>query len=377
MSTLLLVLAAIALLGQLACAWAVAFNYEHAPDLEREPMGPTPPLLVVVPARNEEKNLAPCLEALAASHYPGRLRIRVIDDGSTDRTGEIARALAAADPRIEVKTGAPLPAGWLGKNHALWQGTRGADESFLLFVDADLRVAPEALGRTVAAAERTSADLLTMVPRVTVASFWELCVQPLVAQLIFAAVPTREINQPHKPPASAIGPFLLFRRSAYERIGGHEAVRAQVVEDLKLAEAVKRAGLRLLYGRGIGLASLRMYDSLGGIVRGWSKNFHVAFGRAPWVAPLLAAGLLTVFAGPYLLPWAAAAAQAPAALVVSAAAISVAWWGRLDCARRWGISREKPWLAPLGALVVSWIILRAAWRVLARRPIEWKGRQVR
>jgi hypothetical protein len=166
---------------------------------------------------------------------------------------------------------------------------------------------------------------------------------------------------------------MLFRRSAYEQIGGHEAVRAEVVEDRALAEAVKAAGLRLALVRGVELASLRMYDSLGAIVRGWSKNFHVALGGATWAAPLAAAALLLVFAGPYLLPIAAALAGAPRAAAVGLGAAAVAVVARLDLARRYGVSARAPWLAPLGAAVVALIMLRSVLPV----AMEWKGRPIR
>jgi hypothetical protein len=140
-----------------------------------------------------------------------------------------------------------------------------------------------------------------------------------------------------------------------------------------LAEAVKRAGLRLVLARGVELASLRMYDSLGAIVRGWSKNFHVALGGAAWAAPLAGALLLAVYAGPYLVPLVAAAAGARRALVVGAAAAAVAVLGRLDLARRYGVTARAFWLAPLGAAVVAGILLRS----VLPGAVEWKGRVVR
>ena len=371
---MLVALAALALVGQAVTALLVWFNHRHTPPLGRAvELSEAPGLLCVVPARNEEQNIVPCVESLAASRYPGRLRIRVVDDGSTDRTAVLVRALAERSAGVELVAADAPPPGWLGKNHALFVGTRGAEEPWLLFVDADTRVAPDCLARAMGAALDRRADLLTMIPRIEALSFWERAVQPMIAGLIVASLPARDVNDPGKRAAAGIGPFMLFRRAAYERIGGHQAVRGEVVEDLALAEAVKKNGLQLSLVRGIELASLRMYDSLGAIVRGWSKNFHIALGPVPWTAPLVAALLLIVFAGPYLLPILAVAKSECAATWVGIGAALVALAGRFDLARRYGVTARSPWLAPLGAVVVALILLRS----VLPMAVQWKGRAVR
>jgi cellulose synthase/poly-beta-1,6-N-acetylglucosamine synthase-like glycosyltransferase len=371
---MLVALASVALAGQAAMALLVWLNHRHTPGLGhavREDEAPS--LLCVVPARNEENNIVGCVESLAASRYPGPLRVRVIDDGSTDETAARVRELCSRLPRVELVASPPPPAGWLGKNHALFVGTRGAEEPWLLFVDADTRVAPECVARAVGSALDRGADLLTIVPRIEARSFWERAVQPIVAGLICAWLPAREINDPSKRAAAAIGPFMLFRRSAYERIGGHEAVRLEVVEDRALAEAVKAAGLRLSLMHGIEVASVRMYDSLSAIVRGWSKNFHVALGNAPWAAPAVAALIVVVYAGPYLLPLIAARTGEPRAIAVGIAAAAVAVLARFDLSRRYGVTPRSPWLAPLGAVVVALILIRS----VLPMQVQWKGRPVR
>src|SRR5215471_19320210 len=290
-------LAGLVLGAQALAMLLVWFQYAHAPDLGRETLDGAPPkVLAIVPARNEEKNIEACVAALCGSSYPG-LRVLVVDDGSTDATAELAREWGA-----EVIEAGELPEGWLGKNHACWVGTRAAkDEEFFWFIDADLRVEPDCLTHMVAAAQRTGADQVSLLPRVETLSFWEDAVQALVVQMIYAWIPTRDINDPKHKAAAATGPILLFRRSTYEKIGGHEAVRGEVVEDLRLAERTKAESGKLVYGRGIGLASLRMYDSLGAIVRGWGKNFHVALGGAQWFAPIAALGLFLTYGGPFVL----------------------------------------------------------------------------
>ena len=376
MIALLIVLCAVAALGQLAGLLVLRVNFRDTPTLDDEPaLADGPSVLVVVPARNEETNIAACLEALSKSIHK-RLIIRVVDDGSTDRTSELAHAVAARDPRIEIIRGVELPPGWMGKNHALWVGTRGATADYLLFVDADVRVGPECISRAVAAAERHRADLVTVMPRLLALGFWELAAQTQIAQLILGWLPARQINDPGHPRAQGIGPFMFFRRSAYEAIGGHESVRGEVVEDMRIAERLKHAGLRLLYMRGVNHVEVRMYDSLASLVRGYTKNFHEPMKNALWLAPILAAFHLVIFAGPYLLLPLALATHSPTAIVLSAAALAFSLLSRLDAHLRWRLTPRHPYLAPLGALIVAHILLSAALHTALHRPVLWKGRQV-
>jgi hypothetical protein len=167
---------------------------------------------------------------------------------------------------------------------------------------------------------------------------------------------------------------MLFRRSAYEAIGGHEAVRAEVVEDARLGERLKRSGRRLVFLQGVSLLSLRMYRDVRGIVRGFQKNFHEVI--PPWAAPIAAAATLVFIAGPWLLPVAAAAAGAWGPALVALAGGLLAVGGRIDLQRTWRLTARAPWLAPLGALVIVWILVGGAARRLIGRRVAWKGRAV-
>ncbi|MDP9001094.1 MAG: glycosyltransferase, partial [Myxococcota bacterium] len=346
--------------------WAIAavvvrHNHRHAPSIDHEAMaapgeGNPQSVCVVVPARDEERNIGACLEGLCRSDYP-RLRIRVVDDGSADGTPLIVAALARTDPRVELLRIDELPPGWLGKNHALWRGTRACHEDWLLFIDADMRVAPSCIARAVTAAQRRGADLLTIVPKLEMLTFWELAVQAVIVHAILLSLDSRNINDPASHRAAAIGPFMLFRRTAYEAVGGHEAVRAEVVEDLRLAEAVKRTGLRLVFARGTEVAILRMYDSLSAIVDGWSKNFHVSLGERSWHLPFAVVGLLFFYGAPWLVPLAGLVCGDFAGAAVGAAALAMAIAARLDFQRLYGVTAERAYLAPLGALVASWILV--------------------
>jgi cellulose synthase/poly-beta-1,6-N-acetylglucosamine synthase-like glycosyltransferase len=269
-----------------------------------------------------------------------------------------------------------LPDGWLGKNHALSCGTSGSGEDWLLFVDADLRVAPSCIARAVAAAERLGADLLTIGPKLETVTFWELAAQTTVAHAILLTLDARAINTRENRRAAAMGPFMLFRRTAYQTIGGHQNVRAEVIEDLRLAEAVKRAGLRLVFARGTDVATLRMYDSLDAIVRGWSKNFHVAVQGKLWLALVTVPWLLFFYGAPWILPIASIVCRDGPGAVAGAFAAAVAVAARIDFERLYGVTAQRPYLAPLGALVVGWILLRSVLLVVRGQPAEWKGRPV-
>jgi glycosyltransferase involved in cell wall biosynthesis len=375
-TALLWTLAALAAIGP-ALSWLLARkNFRDAPDLAAEPpLEPArePSLLVLVPARDEAAQIGACVRALLASRY-GNFRVRVVDDASSDGTAEAARAAASGDPRLEVVAAPPLPPGWLGKSHALWSGAQDAEAEWLLFADADLRVEPEAIGRAIAAGVRRDAALVTVLPRVVAESFWEVAAQVQIATYVIAWIPSREVNDPASPRSVGIGPFLLFRRSAYQEIGGHQAVRADVVEDARLAERVKRAGKRIAFLRGVDLLSVRMYRDLAGIVRGFQKNFHEMI--PPVAAPLAAAAALAFLAGPWIVPIAAAAARAwgPAALAATGCALAVGL--RLDLQRSCRLTARAPWLAPLGALVIAWILVVGAARRALGRGVAWKGRRV-
>jgi glycosyltransferase involved in cell wall biosynthesis len=362
-------LAGFVLGAQVLMALLVWFQYAHAPDLEDYELdGERPKVLAIVPARNEAGNIETCVAALRGSTYP-HLRVLVVDDDSNDGTPELAREWGA-----EVISAGDLPEGWLGKNHACWVGTRAAkDEEFFWFIDADLRVEPDCLGHMVAAAQRKGADQVSLMPRVETLSFWEDAAQALMVQIIYAWIPLRDINDPKHKAAAATGPILLCRRTKYEEVGGHEALKGEVVEDLRLAEKTKAAGGKLVYGRGISLAALRMYDSLGSIVRGWGKNTHVAWGNAQWIAPILALAMFLTYGAPFVLTAVFAALRLTTPAIVAGIASAVAIFARIDLRRRYRLTVRNLWAMPLGAAVVAYIFIRSS----TRRPIDWKGRAVR
>jgi chlorobactene glucosyltransferase len=344
---------------------------------------PAPLVSVIVPARNEAHNVGRVLASVNASRYP-RFEVVLVDDRSEDGTGALAREVERGRAeRLEVLQGAPLPEGWLGKPWACAQGVRRARGDYLLFTDADTVHDPDLLGRAMAAFAEDAADVVTVLGRQVMASFWERTVQPHVFVMLMSRFPGSWTMLPPRRWRDAIanGQFLLFRRDAYDAFGGHEAVRDEVVEDLRIAQLLVKGGWRLSMRGAEDALATRMYRGLSEIVAGWSKNvalgaLHtvppwlrpvllpaaVAYGAAVWLAPalVLAAALLGA-AGPAWLVWSA-----------TAVAVSALFWGAVGA--RMGVPFLYGLVYPLGAAVGVWIVLRS-W--VRGTRVEWKGREYR
>ncbi len=236
-----------------------------------------PYVSILVPARNEERNIKRCLTSLIQQDYPD-FEILVLDDHSEDATAEIVESFVAKDKRVRLFHGKPLPEGWLGKCYACDQLASRASGELLLFTDADTVHEPMALTAAVVEMERTQADLLTFITRFEMKTFWEKLLLPLVHFIAFAYLPFAFIKKSSNPHfAVANGQFMLFRRSAYEAIDGHQSVRDALVEDVWLGRKIKSQGLKLEVQDGSAVVSCRMYQSLREIWRGFSKNLFAAF----------------------------------------------------------------------------------------------------
>ncbi len=329
---------------------------------------------VCVPARNEARDIERCLNSLLNQAYP-HFEVIAVNDHSTDGTGAILKALSARDDRLIAIEGAALPQGWLGKPFALHQAQAKAQGELLLFTDADLFFEPHALETAVQALTQRQVDLLTLMPGSQFVSFWERAVQPVVFGMIASLSRFRKINRPEFSSAVGFGAFLLFRRDAYAKIGGHASVRQEVVEDMMLAKRAKKMGLRLLAAEGKSLLSLRMYHSLGEIWRGWRKNLFIALKRSV-PRTLYYAAVLLVF---LTTPWLVLAANLTLGTSGLATAIAVAGVG-LTLAASFKLCRElrmglaNALLFPLGAVVAAAIMLNSMAQALIWRRTEWRGR---
>ena len=347
------------------------------PQLRDYPPQASGPLVsVIIPARNEALNIATCVRSVLGTTYDP-VEIVVVDDRSTDGTGEIVERLAQAPEargRVRLVRGATLPAGWFGKQWALVQGYRVARGELLLFIDADTWHEPELIPRAVRALAAERVDLVTVLSRQEVVTFWERLVQPHVLLALASRVgDVRRINRTRTEwDAIANGQFILTSRPTYERAGTHEAVRDTVIDDLALAQAYVRQGLDIFLVHGPEYMSTRMYRDLAGIIEGWSKN--LALGVPLMFPPLplvrrAAVYLMWLPALCWILPpvlWAVYGWTWAAVTTLISLAIWI-WLYRAE-----GVPVWYALLYPVGAGMVAYIMIRSALR--GSRKIEWRGR---
>jgi hypothetical protein len=227
---------------------------------------------VIVPARNEETCLGTCLQSLV-SQSGVRFEIIVVDDGSTDRTREIARSF----PAVRVIDAGPLPQGWSGKNNAMAAGVKVATGEWLLFTDADTFHKPGSLDRAIAEAQDHAAALLSYSPEQEVRGFCEKAVMPVIFAELAATFQPALVSDPNSSAAAANGQYILITRQAYQAVGGHAAISASLLEDVALARAVKTSGRTIFFRFGGDAVRTRMYRSFSQLCEGWAKNLALLF----------------------------------------------------------------------------------------------------
>ena len=326
---------------------------------------------VLIPARNEEPNIAVCLETVI--DQPGVQEILVADDGSTDRTAEIVRQIAMRDPRVRVIHPGPVPPGWGGKTNACRALADAASGEWLLFLDADARLADGAAQRMIGEATRREVTLLSCWPQLDMAGFFERLLMPLLNFVLLTMYPAPLAARRRDTSLGlAHGACILARASEYRAIGGHAAVRGELFEDTRLAQHWRASGHRSLCLDGTGTVSVRMYDSLAGIWSGFRKNLFPAFRTqaAFWAFMLLHAA---VFLAPFVL---AALADGTAALLWACAAGAVVL-ARVALALRFGHPLWAALLHPVAEVFLLAIGIASWWQVVTGRGVEWKGRRYR
>jgi len=339
---------------------------------------PEPHVSAVVPARNEEANIAAAVESLSIQTVP--VEIIVVNDGSTDRTGEVLAELAQRIPQLRVVTTPELPEGWTGKNHAVNCGIEHAHAPWLLLTDADVRHAPTAVENGLAVARQTGAAMVSFSPDQELPTWWEKATIPLVYCRLADEYPYERVSDPQDKMAAANGEWLLVSRVAYNAVGGHAAVKDEILEDVALARLLKRSGCRLHYARAAGLARSRMYLRFEEMVEGWTKNLFLLFGRRRGTVAGAVAG----------------AALDSLVWLLALVAIWGAWHG-------WPVSR---WVLGLNLGIIGWrhfryfqalkrnryplvcllyytvgsvlfamLMLASARKYLRGQPLRWKGRE--
>src|SRR3990172_383045 len=225
---------------------------------------------VIIPARNEERMIRRVVGSLA--EQPEVSEILVVDDQSTDGTARVLESLAAEVPKLRALDAGPLPDGWVGKNHAAWQGAQRARGTWLLFTDADALHLKDSTARALLQAAASGAGILSFSPAQEMHCWWERAMIPFVYCRLAQLYSYAAVNDPRSPAAAANGQYLLIRRDAYEAVGGHAAVRGEVLEDIALARRAKDAGVRLHFAPDDGMVRVRMYANFRAMWEGWTKN---------------------------------------------------------------------------------------------------------
>jgi|YNPNPStandDraft_1061719.scaffolds.fasta_scaffold15159_5 chlorobactene glucosyltransferase len=384
----LTIVTSFSLLAWVFVLMAAADNWSKEPKIDAYtypgPPVPAPPLSVIIPARNERASISECLDAVLAQDYPS-FEVIVVDDRSEDGTPEVVEEYCRRDGRVRLIRGEPVPPGWAGKCHAIDQGVRAASGDYLLMLDTDTFLKPRCLSMAMRDAVEKNVDLYTLIFEAQCTRFWEKVVQPLMFQVILLGVPLRAINDPARKEAAAPGPFLLFRRSSYEAIGGHAGMRDEVVEDFRLAQKIKESGLRLYVVNAVSLVYSRRPIGLREIWRGWSRVLYTGLDKNPAVA----AGALLAMAIFMLLPWLvppaalwwmatqgfSTARAALCGLGVAHCAVFVALRKLLHVFYRLDFS--KAWLQPLATSIAMAMLANSFLVEAFSKPVVWKGRSYR
>lgn len=327
---------------------------------------------VLVPARNEEATIAGCLRSLLAQDYPN-LEIVVLDDGSTDDTAGIVRAVGRA--RVRLLRGSPLPPGWTGKNWACHQLAQAARGDLLCFVDADTTLAPGTISAAAALQEEQGAGLVSLLPRAERGSVSGSVLLPMIPHAMFALFPMALVHRAGHPGAAvAFGPFLLVTRAAYEAAGGHSARGDAIVDDVELSRAVKAAGYPVRLANGTDLVETRWYRGVGPIWRGFSKNAYGGVGYNPWLAGMVVLVLMPVLLLPFF--------RVGLGVVSGDLPGFAVWQVLLLLSNRMltsHLGRGPQWTTPLHPLMVAFWGLALGWSAMlsmTHRSVVWRDREV-
>ena len=341
-----------------------------------QPTGDLPKLSIIVPARDEERQIEDCVRSLQAQTYPD-FEIVVVDDRSRDATAAIVERIAARDARVRLVRGAELPSGWVGKPWALTQGANVAGGTWLLFTDADTTHEPLAASSSVRFARARELDFLSIITDQACISWPERALLPTILTSIALGVGSFDaINDPRRPNVALFnGQYILARRAAYDAIGGHAAVRGEIAEDFEFARLVKRDGRfsAMLVG-GAALVRARMYRSFGELWEGFTKNFALGVRGKPGAAASAIAFFAVLSPGTPLILIAALILHAWTAVAIAAASVLACQAAAEASMRAFRLPRWSGLWAPLGFAAVLAIFVASLLKH-ALGGVTWRGRR--
>ena len=374
-------------------AWLISIVLTLYGLSRRKPLLPTndlamtasdvPLVSVLVPARNEQHRvLAVCIRSILAQDY-GRFEVIAVDDRSTDATGEILETLARSDDRLLVVEGEEPPAGWLGKSYAMQQAFKHARGEWILATDADMIFDKAALRTAMASTLDRQGDAMTLIPHFEALSFWERVMIPTWTWVLLMFTLLYRISNPKTPGAVGIGGFFLMRRSVLERVGGYEALKDEVLEDVRLAEMIKRSGARLFTEHAPSLLSTRMYRNFGEMWECSTKNW---FAGMKFSLPFAMAGVCSMYLMSVVPPCVAVASaiglaagmRASLWLLFIPAAIS--WLAQVLVLAMASMSAEVSpgygLTSPLGLGLLYAMLFDSSIRITTGKGVTWKGRRI-
>ena len=381
----------ISALWLVAFAWLVIVFLTLRGLSRQKPLLPTPnlrltasdaPLVsILVPARNEQQRvLEPCIRSILAQDY-GNFEVIAVNDRSTDETGTILETLARSDERLRVIEGEELPPGWLGKPYAMQQALSHARGEWILATDADMIFEPSALRTALEHADENDGDALTLIPRFETGSFWERVMIPTWEWVFLMFAVFYRVHDPKSDRAAGIGGFFLVRRTVLDRAGGYEALKDEVMEDVRLGERIKRSGARLLIDRAPALIATRMYTNFREMWECSTKNW---FSGVNFSFPFALLCVVSMYVGAVVPPLIALvsifvmAFGAELGAVVVPAALS--WLLQVVIlaivSRRSGVSPVYAFTTPLGLALIYAMLFDSSVRITTGKGVTWKGRKV-
>jgi glycosyltransferase involved in cell wall biosynthesis len=323
----------------------------------------------IVPARNEEMTIEACVRSLARQAEIAE--IFVVDDHSTDRTNEIVQGLAKEICDLRLLDAREIPAGWLGKNHAVWEGAKHARSGWLLFTDADAELLDGAAAQALRIARETGAVLVSFSPEQVTKEWYEKALIPFVYSRLAKHFSFDAVTDPASNRAAANGQFLMIRADVYAKIDGHEGVAGEVLEDVALAKRVKSARYRIWFGSGTGTVRVRMYRSFDEMWDGWKKNLYLLVGGTPGA---VFRELATV------VPWITLALlllglKSPVPFVAGLGFLVAqhAAYGNTLLRNHF---RAKYILYYIPAVALYACVLWASYRAYSQGAVDWKGRRI-
>jgi glycosyltransferase involved in cell wall biosynthesis len=338
-------------------------------------------LSVIIPARNEERSLPTCLASLLIQSEPGftlghQWEIIIVNDASADKTREIAAKAAADHDGVILLDAPPLDVsnrgGFTGKSNACWAGAQAARGSHLLFTDADTIHETNDISRSLREAGRHKAVLLSYSPRQIVTGFWQHAVMPLVFSELASVYPSKQVNDPVSSLAAANGQFILVERDAYFSVGGHRSIGKDILEDVSLAQNIKRGDRLIRFRYAPEALSTRMYQTTSEMIQGWTKNLALLFPKPVALALWRILDVLLFFGLPAL-------------------ALSLYWlqpWQRSVILLLWirtlwrfysRVARSNfPWfdvaISILGIPLFACLLIRSVIQHRIKKNVAWKGR---